>query len=1634
MAKSRINIRFIAIFVAILALGAGFGGFWWYWQRVAAPERNFASGQRFMKDGDYRKAVSLFGRAVSKQQTNVKYLEALEEALQKFVPSTTDEGREYYNQLIGTRMQRARATPTEAGPWMEALETLYERNNVINSDILWREFSTDADQVGKRIPADDPAQNRIRFWKALGTLRRGLAISEPERLEAEGLLREALQQDPKFEAAWLELARSQSQDAQRLLSDQRIAESTKRYQELDSTLAAMKAAVPQSYAVELAELARMRDQADRRERNASGGPAVTPEAIDAARERLYRKADAIVADRTRLLAAVVELLNARSNEWLDRVIELLERRLKIEPNDMVARRLLMMAATQRKPDLAEKVALETKGMSQLPVSLESLVQDDARLTAITTLFNAKFEQWREQQSKLLRDKTEGKSSGAPEAPDALGAELLAMRDEAVKYLEAINERSASQLIQAKAALVERRTADAVALFDAVIKGQSSPPPDAFLFAAFANLDRGEPGSAIRIAREGLERFPAYTPLMMVKGEVEAQTGKYEDAARTYRQVIEIDPENKIAADRLKSLGGLEVTAAGAATANKGDWISKALGDSERKLLSRDVDGAEQELLLAQKRLDDQEARDKVPADRRDIRLTVALAQLYALLKSDEAKARQWITRGLAVQPNEERLLQFQATLSSKDLLERVDKLVELQYRDTPKARAVYRYLAVADLLPRLEGLARGADTPPDVREMAKSALERGQARLAADLDAALKAAPNSELLLEQAAQDGLARKDWSAVERIAAVADSAGERGIGATLRARVQLAQDRQAEGIALLEKARKAGDDSPMLLRQLSLLYERVGDMEAALATMREAYDRRPNEISTGRLYALLLDRSGQRTRALEILRELARANPTSRETMDAWLVIESEIGDRTGAAAMRRRLYNDAPGFRANALALAQLLLDSPGDLALMLNEDGKRRFTMEQLQAMTPLKRQQELQQAATDNLKLGLDIVRLLQRQTPGDVTLALMKSRALARYDSVKEGEASLRADIAEASKDPSKAEATENAKLLWLALGAYLAENGQPERSAEPFAQAVKLQDKDRREAEVQMADFWFSRQQWQRAREALEPVVLAAKGEPRETEGVRRAGLAMRLAEICQNLRDFDAATKYVDLAASDASKASPTVEMLRATVLIGRGEQAIAAGDVKAGNAAFEKAIERFRQATDLMPNNVVAWSGLADAERGMYLRTREPSHQEAAEKAADRALGILSTYLPAIRVKKDILIDRNDLDGAVKLIERYIMLQPQAADGRRLLIELHMRSGNPVRAILVAEQGAQADPRSPEWPLAIGTIQAGLGKESEATEAFDRAFSTEPVEDTLMRAVLSRVQRKQPDWAGVVTLLRANPKLVAGSPLLQGALGSALVNSKQRDAGLQALRNVHANITDGIAKKTYRPDAWDIWYAAISQAFGDKCPEAEAFVQAVLAGKTPDFYANRGLARIWRAKGKDGLDQTLKYLRQAIEAAKGDVELASNAAIEAGEAAYLVGECQRALPLFEEAIRLRPNFAPALNNAAFVTAKCGNAPDQAIGWAQKAVELAPQVADLQDTLGYVLMKSGKPEQALAPLQKAVTMAPAASPLLHLAEALAMTGRKDEARSTLERTKSLALNAEQAADKERIEKSLQ
>lgn len=603
-------------------------------------------------------------------------------------------------------------------------------------------------------------------------------------------------------------------------------------------------------------------------------------------------------------------------------------------------------------------------------------------------------------------------------------------------------------------------------------------------------------------------------------------------------------------------------------------------------------------------------------------------------------------------------------------------------------------------------------------------------------------------------------------------------------------MAQEKPDEAMRVLVAARQAGDQSASLLRQLSLMYEREGDLPAAKEAMQAAYEKRPNDVSTARLYALLLDRSGERMQALETLRALARANPGNRDILDALLRIETDIGDRAGALTMRRRLYRDSPGFRDNAMALAALLLEAPGEPAFLQDVNGNPLFKPEEIRSPSPGV-QQRLKQVEQDNIKVGMEILAQLQLQDPDDASLAMRRARAFVRHGTLADGEKSLRESIAKASP--------RGAREMWIGLGALLVEGGQPQLAKEPFEKAISMQDPGSHAAELQIAEFWYGQRQWDRARKLLEPVL-----DTEMDEGTK-VTLAARMSEICGNLRDYAAAEKYLSIAEKGVATPSSTLQMLRGSIASGRAQLAIASGKPADAVAELEKAAASMRAAAEQTPNNAMAWAALADSERNVFLQNRDPARRAAAMTAVDRSLAILSTYLPAIRVKKDLLMDQGDLAGAIFLMERLVRSVPQSTDARRQWIELLVQQGSNDQAVTVAEEGARLEPRNPQWTSLLGGVHRAAGRRDDAIKAFDRAFAAAPSEETLVQAINVRLESPKPDWAEIATLIRNNPRIAAGSVTLQGMLAAALVNNRQREAGLQALRALRSSIEEQVSKQ-------------------------------------------------------------------------------------------------------------------------------------------------------------------------------------------------------------------------------------
>lgn len=132
----------------------------------------------------------------------------------------------------------------------------------------------------------------------------------------------------------------------------------------------------------------------------------------------------------------------------------------------------------------------------------------------------------------------------------------------------------------------------------------------------------------------------------------------------------------------------------------------------------------------------------------------------------------------------------------------------------------------------------------------------------------------------------------------------------------------------------------------------------------------------------------------------------------------------------------------------------------------------------------------------------------------------------------------------------------------------------------------------------------------------------------------------------------------------------------------------------------------------------------------------------------------------------------------------------------------------------------------------------------------------------------------------------------------------------------------------------------------------------------------------------------------------------------------------EAELGLGNSARALELYRRVADDEPWNVRALNNTAYLLADWAHKTDEALQYAQKAVEMAPGSPDEEHTLGWVLYCKGLYSSALPHLQMAAEKDPKAEHLYHLAAARFKIGDVREARQALMAAMKLDPNSPAAA----------
>ena len=357
----------------------------------------------------------------------------------------------------------------------------------------------------------------------------------------------------------------------------------------------------------------------------------------------------------------------------------------------------------------------------------------------------------------------------------------------------------------------------------------------------------------------------------------------------------------------------------------------------------------------------------------------------------------------------------------------------------------------------------------------------------------------------------------------------------------------------------------------------------------------------------------------------------------------------------------------------------------------------------------------------------------------------------------------------------------------------------------------------------------------------------------------------------------------------------------------------------------------------------------------------------------------------------------------LQGAGKeevagLLTKAVDANPTDVAPRLLLIELHLRANDIKLAVAAAQSAVIAVPASPELLDALGRTQQASGDLNQAAATFTKLVEAQPLSpQALLR--LATVQYANKNTTSAEKTLRKALELKPDFLEAQRSLILLDLEAKAHSQALAVARTVQKQRPNESAGFVFEGDIqasqknWDAATAAYRAGLKvAEAPELAIKLHAVTVQGGKAAEAER-LAATWvKTHPKDA--RFLFYLGTAATERKD---------YRAAEAHYL------------GVIQAQPDNAAALNNLAWVSQQLRR--DNAIGYAEKANQIAPNQPALMDTWAMLLSDKGQHAKAIELQTKVLLAEPAnAGFKLNLAKIYLAAGDKKKARSELDKLAKL------------------
>ena len=413
---------------------------------------------------------------------------------------------------------------------------------------------------------------------------------------------------------------------------------------------------------------------------------------------------------------------------------------------------------------------------------------------------------------------------------------------------------------------------------------------------------------------------------------------------------------------------------------------------------------------------------------------------------------------------------------------------------------------------------------------------------------------------------------------------------------------------------------------------------------------------------------------------------------------------------------------------------------------------------------------------------------------------------------------------------------------------------------------------------------------------------------------------------------------------------------------------------------------------------------------------------------AEKLLAEALRKNPKDLDALLQRGEIALAARNFTQAETDLNRVVALQPVSADVHYVLAKLYlarkedlryrgeltkalqlnpflltarlelaqdMINGNSAESALDLINHAPT-PQKQLMPILVARNWAlwAMGDFTEMRKGIDAAMAQGRSADLLMQDGLWKLHAGNPSGAraSVEAALKINPADIRALAVMRQSYAA------QKQSGVALER-----IKEYAAKEPKSAPVQEL-LGMVLMASGNRAQAREAFVRAKTAD--PQFgQADLSLVQVDAAEGK--LSEAQTKLQEIVAADPGN----TLAQMWLGNLEEARGDHAAATEQFRKVVAADPNNIEALNNLAYLLSEYSKKPDDALKYAEKALQLAPDNPEYADTIGWILFRKGLYSSAVTQLER--TAAHQGSPVwqYHLAMAYAKNGELARGRAVLE-----------------------